>query len=246
MTDFSDYIVYVDESGDHGMASVDPQYPVFVLAFCIFHKGVYAAQVAPAVAALKFRHFGHDMVILHEHDIRKTKGPFRFLTDAARREVFYEDLNGLMAEAPFTLVASAIRKDHLRERYSEPNNPYHTALGFGLERIAMFLHGKGCRGQTTHVVVECRGAKEDTELELEFRRVCGGANRRRERLPFDIVFADKKSNSAGLQLADLVARPVGRKILDPEQANRAYDILEKKFRRSPAGKIEGWGLKCFL
>jgi hypothetical protein len=29
----SDYIVYVDESGDHGLVSVDPEYPVFVLAF---------------------------------------------------------------------------------------------------------------------------------------------------------------------------------------------------------------------
>ncbi len=30
---FSDYIVYVDESGDHGLQNLDPNYPVFVLAF---------------------------------------------------------------------------------------------------------------------------------------------------------------------------------------------------------------------
>jgi hypothetical protein len=34
---YSQYIVYVDESGDHSLQSIDPQYPVFVLAFCIFH-----------------------------------------------------------------------------------------------------------------------------------------------------------------------------------------------------------------
>ena len=33
--------------------------------------------------------------------------------------------------------------------------------------------------------------------------------------------------------------------LDPRQPNRAYEILEKKFRRSPRGKIDGWGLKVF-
>jgi len=57
--------------------------------------------------------------------------------------------------------------------------------------------------------------------------------------------ADKKCNSAGLQVADLVARPIGRKILAPGQPNRAYDILQRKFRRSPSGRIEGWGLKVF-
>jgi hypothetical protein len=29
--DFSDYIVYVDESGDHGLVNIDTQYPIFVL-----------------------------------------------------------------------------------------------------------------------------------------------------------------------------------------------------------------------
>lgn len=35
---FSDYVVYVDESGDHSLASIDPDYPVFVLTLCVFHK----------------------------------------------------------------------------------------------------------------------------------------------------------------------------------------------------------------
>ena len=57
--------------------------------------------------------------------------------------------------------------------------------------------------------------------------------------------ADKKSISTGLQLADLVARPVGIHVLRPGQANRAYDIVAAKFRRSPGGQMLGWGLKVF-
>ncbi|UIE41753.1 hypothetical protein KOJCDNHJ_00343 [Xanthomonas citri pv. punicae] len=30
MAQFSDYIVFVDESGDHGMANIDPAFPLFV------------------------------------------------------------------------------------------------------------------------------------------------------------------------------------------------------------------------
>ncbi|WP_155519216.1 DUF3800 domain-containing protein, partial [Lactobacillus delbrueckii] len=81
----------------------------------------------------------------------------------------------------------------------------------------------------THVIFERRGRKEDNELELEFRRMCDGANRQGIRLPFDIVFATKQVNSTGLQLADLVARPIGMSVLRPGQENRAFDVLKRKF-----------------
>ena len=34
--EYSDYIVYVDEAGDHSLDHIDSNFPVFVLAFCIF------------------------------------------------------------------------------------------------------------------------------------------------------------------------------------------------------------------
>src|SRR5262249_26254358 len=147
-------------------------------------------------------------------------------------------------QADFRLVASAIRKAEYRERYAEPENPYHVAMGFGLERVFLELHGKGCREGRTHVVFERRGAPEDTQLELEFRRVCAH-NATGRALPFEPVLVSKQCNSTGLQLADLVARPVGRKVLNALQPNRAYDILEQKFRRDGRGRVEGWGLKVF-
>lgn len=242
---FSDYIVFVDESGDHGMTSIDPNYPVFVLAFCVFAKDEYARQVAPAVLRFKFEHFGHDQVILHEREIRKSLASFGFLVDAARRERFLGGLNELVRAAPFTLVASAIRKERHRERYALPANPYHVAMGFGLERVCRHLQGLGCRDGVAHLLFERRGDREDAALEAEFRRVCDGGNAMGARLPLEIVMADKKCNSAGLQLADLIARPVGRKILDPAQPNRAFDVIRPKFRRSPDGRVLGWGLKVF-
>jgi hypothetical protein len=244
MPSFDDYIVFVDESGDHGMESIDPSYPMFVLAFCVFEKQAYALRVTPLVLQFKFRHFGHDQVILHETDIRKNRGPFTLLRDPTKRDAFYQDLNDVMTEAEFTLVASAIRKHEHRARYAEPPHPYHTALGFGLERVYLELKGRGCRGGTTNVVFERRGGKEDAELEAEFGRICA-RNATGAALPFAAVMRDKKCNAPGLQLADLVARPIGRRVLDPKQPNRAYDILRTKFRRSPSGEARGWGLKIF-
>lgn len=64
---FSNYIVYVDESGDHAMQTIDGQYPLFVLAFCVFHKRYYSERVVSALEKFKFNHFGHDQVVLHEN-----------------------------------------------------------------------------------------------------------------------------------------------------------------------------------
>ena len=245
MSGFSDYIVYVDESGDHGLKTIDPNYPVFVLAFCIFHKRDYMEVLVPALQAFKFRHFGHDQVILHETDIRKDRKAFAFLKERSRKNAFLGELSQIVADTPFALICSVIRKEPFRQRYANPENPYHIALAFGLERVFYYLQGQGAGGQRTHIIVERRGKKEDNELELEFRRICDGANYRGDIIPCELIFADKQSNSAGLQLADLVARPVGMHILRPKQKNHAFNVLEQKFYCDGNGRRDGWGLKCF-
>lgn len=243
-SEFSKYVVYVDESGDHSLESVDGGYPVFVLAFCVFHKVHYAREVVPAVERFKFDHFGHDVVVLHETDIRKERGAFRF-NNKEEKEAFLSELTGIIEAKNFILIACVIDKRRLRER---GDNPYHIALGFCLETLYELVQEKQQGDLQTHVVVECRGKKEDRELELEFRRICDGANKTGKTLPFEVVFADKKTNSSGLQLADLVARPIGLSIVRPKQTNRAFDALTKKFycsggRENVGVGIDGWGLK---
>lgn len=226
---FSDYVVYVDESGDHSLASVDKDYPVFVLALCIFHKRHYSEKIIPAVEKLKFNYFGHDSVVLHENEIRKQKGPFAFLAQRAVRDEFMDQLSSIVDASNFILIACVVDKARLPKGEGAASNPYHIALGICLEALRTFLAEKKQDDLKTHVVVECRGKKEDVELELEFRRICDGSNPGGRPLPFDIVFADKKTNLAGLQLADLVARPVGINHLRPAQENKAFEMLKAKF-----------------
>jgi hypothetical protein len=246
---FSNFVVYVDESGDHGMLTLDPNYPVFVLAFCVFYKRHYSEKVIPALHKFKFNHFGHDLVVLHEHEIRKEKGNFRF-SNRQHKQQFLTELTDIIEASNFILISCVIDKARLRDRGEIDNNPYHLALGFCLETLYELMQEKKQDGALTHVIVECRGKKEDDELELEFRRICDGANRLGIPLPFDIVFADKKVDSPGLQLADLVARPVGMSVLRPNQENRAFDVLKRKFfcsggREKLGEGFENWGLKIF-
>src|SRR5262245_59741031 len=100
---YSEYIVYVDESGDRSLGNINPYYPIFVLSFCIFHKESYSRVVTPALRILKFLTFGHDMIILHEHEIRKKEGLFKLL-NREPRELFLENLSSLISTTDFTLI----------------------------------------------------------------------------------------------------------------------------------------------
>ncbi len=246
---FSDFIVYVDESGDHGLDPIDPAYPIFVLAFCIFYKDHYSDVMVPKLQHLKFDYFGHDLVILHEHEIRKEKGDFNIFKGKEERETFLGNLHGIIEGSNFILASCVVDKTKVPHS-DESNDLYHIALKYCLESLYDFVCEKGQETLEPHIVVEKRGKKEDKELELEFRRICDGQNKFRRGFPFKIRMADKTSNSAGLQLADLVARPIGRHVLDESQPNRAFEVLKRKFYceggRNKLGEgYKGWGLKQF-
>lgn len=242
---YSDYIIFVDESGDHSLKAIDLSYPVFVLDFCILQKSHYMNVIVPKVQAFKFKHFGHDIVVLHEHDIRKQKPPFTFLQDQKKRDTFMKELSRLVEEAEFTIVATVIDKKQHANTYVDPANPYELALEFCMERAYTFLRDRGQHTQITHIVVERRGKQEDEELELAFRRIRNGTVYQGKMPGFEIVFADKRINSAGLQMADLTARPIGRHVINPTQQNQAWDIIERKLYRKSGDRIKGWGLKIF-
>jgi hypothetical protein len=174
-------------------------------------------------------------VVLHEREIRKQIAPFEFLRVPMRRAAFLADLNELIEAAPLDLIAVVIDK---RRRAME-DNPYRAALGVGLVQITRYLRARH-EPRLTHVVVESRGKNEDRDLAVAFAELCrpsgalDGCN-------LDLTFASKQHGHCGLQLADLIARPIGRNVIDPAQTNRAYDILSRKFWRAP--DHIGWGLR---
>jgi hypothetical protein len=240
----SSYIAYFDESGDHGMDKIDKEFPVFVLCGWLFRIEDYLKCELESFSRIKFKHFGHDAVIFHSRDIRKQLGYFQILTDKSKRDAMMKDIADYFEKTSGTLIAAGIDKNAHKKQYKEPISPYSMSLLFCLERLYACLKDKGETGKAMYCVFEERGAKEDQELALIFEKICGGQNNW-GKLPFQLIFASKRTNMPGLQGADLAAYPIARYIIDPKSKNPAYGVLEKKFRRSPGGKIEGWGLKIF-
>jgi hypothetical protein len=220
---FSEYIVYVDESGDHSLKSIDKDYPVFVLALTIFNKKEYADNIVPNYQDFKFRHFGHDIIVLHENEIRRRKNQFKFLYNKALETNFIVELSQIIDSSDFKVITCVIDKNKLNTSSIKDKNPYHIALEFCLNSLNKFLLEQNQQNKKTHIIVEARGKREDSELELEFRRLCDCKDYK-----FDIVIADKKTNSIGLQLADMIARPIGKHVINSKENNRAYEMIKRK------------------
>lgn len=220
---YSEYVIFADESGDHGLVSLNPENPMFVLTFCIFKKRDYISIVKESVAQFKFDFWGHDLAILHNHDIRKSKGDFLFLFDEEIRMVFLNSLNELVKRLPFSIIAAAIDKRRLVDTQTNPGNPYLLALGFCLERVSSFLAEKNQNHALTHIVVESRGRVEDKDLEFAFREYCTQSRMLGDGCLLDMKFANKKTNNCGLQIADLVAHPIARWAARREQPNKAFE-----------------------
>lgn len=199
-------LIYVDESGSASSTSPDPNYPIFVMAACLFDAAQYATRLAPDICALKLRYLGSDSPILHESEIRKRLGPFSFHRNESRREDFLEAITRAIEEGVPAVLAVAARPS-LR-------NPDLTSEV--VESLLRLILAKG--EQPCHWIFEKRGRKEDAAISASLRRVAG-PNHSWEFIP-------KLRGLPGLEMADMVARPIGLSVLRPEQPNRAFDRIK--------------------
>lgn len=236
-------MVFIDEAGDHSLDPVDKDFPVFVLVFVVCDQEDYTDVLLPSFTRFKVKHLGHDGVILHSRDIRKAVGDFAFLQIPTRRETFYAELNDLMTQAVFQLIAIAIRKQSHKERYGKAcRNPYELALEFGMERLKSYLDEVGQKQVT--LLAEARGKNEDDALRLAFLQLLkhGSYYHDFKSIDFDLKFVSKRANVLGHQIADLCAYPIARHVIDPKKSHRAFEIVRTKFIDRP-----GWrhGFKIF-
>jgi len=216
----------------------------------VFNKNNYVTNVVGVLKRFKFEYFGYDTVVLHEREIRKEIGHFQF-TNKKFGNNFIGALHSIMDNANFITISCSIDKKKLFENgLVMGNNIYHVASVFCLEILYELSSEKKQEDRVTHVVFDSRGNREDRDLELEFRRICDGGNEKHRRFPFEVVFADKRANSTGLQIADLVARPIGLRVIKPTQANRAFDVIMKKFfcrdgHAFVGQNFEGYGMHVY-
>jgi hypothetical protein len=226
------YYLFIDESGDHGLANIDPDFSVFVLCGVIFSESEYQI-FRERVNKLKVELWGSIGVIFHSRDIRKHEKEFQIFFDMEKKRIFYDQINSIIAESGYSIIASAIQKEEFIKKYGKLSNVYSISLSFILERTIFFLD-RAPDASELEIIVEKRGRAEDLVLSQHYNDIhsIGTYYVTPERIQFyktKLKFTSKKENINGLQLADLAAYPIARHIIEPERVNLAYDILVRKF-----------------
>ncbi len=235
--------MFLDESGDHSLDKIDPQFPVFVLAGCLLDKEYHDDVVESLLQRYKQDLFGHHGIVLHTADITRNKRGFEMMKDGEFRSRFYAETNSLVAGLDFTVLACAIHKQRFADQYGRfAFDPYVLSLECLIERFVFFLQEREEVGQ---IVAESRNPTFDKGLDLAFQLLLTKGtryvrpSRLAERLT-GLTFRLKKENIAGLQIADLVATPIARAVLG-KPVREDYGIVESKFRRR-GGNYLGAGL----
>jgi len=244
------YSIFLDESGCNNLIKVDPKYPIFVLAGCIIEENYYNQKFIKKVDNLKIKYFGTKEIILRSYDIRKQKNQFSILVDKHIRDFFYLDINKLITDLNMVILSAVIDIKELKRQYLYPTDPYELCLTFLMERFCIFLGRRRTKGS---IKAESRENHNDNILNkyyIDFR-LCGNNNFsalevQSKFINNEIIFHKKNENINGLQIADLIAYPIGTHVLKPDNINPAFDIVEKKLAVNPkTGKYIGYGLKIF-
>ena len=242
------YYLYIDECGDQNLESFSPTFPIFTLC------GILVAddkveQLNQQVKDLKKQFWGDKIIILHSRDIRKCQKGFEILFDLNIKQQFYEAINHILAQNNvYVIVSCSIMKEPYIRQFGKLNDVYGQSLSFVIERAIFCVDNKVPEGEgRIHSIVERCGKREDKALLgyylqlLEKGTYWVDALRMKDRME-SFEFKWKSDDVIGLQIADLIAYPLTRHVLNPNQVNLAFDVIEPNIFQQE-GKI--LGLKVF-
>lgn len=240
------YKLLLDESGDHGLNNIDPGFPVFVLCGVLISDDEYN-KMKSSINLFKNKYWGNNNVILHSRDIRKCNNEFNILFDLGVKYQFYEDLNKIMLDTDYEIIVSAIRKEEFIKKHGKlKDDVYEIALSFIMERTIFCLDGKK-DVSALDIGIEKRGINEDKKLSTHIEKIRSNGTYYVEGHRFRKIgsrphFFSKKDNISGLQIADLLAYPIARFVINEKGVNPAFDLISGKIY---SNKGIRYGLKVF-
>lgn len=233
-TKVGDWIIFFDESGDALLERIDPNFPILNLTAVAVRITDYWDQIVPALQQFKRRHFQTDAVVLHASSIRRRTGAFHSLANPRKYDAFMMDLVNLLNGLPFRVISANIDKQTLVTRYKMPHDPYDLAMRFCLERVSRWLTTEGQSRTQTQLVFESRGKRPDRHARAFVENLShqthalGRTAPAFYLTPFEALFIPKRTNVAGLQLADLLAHPLARTHRHPETHRAVMAMIQPK------------------
>lgn len=247
INDDVDYYLFVDESGDHILNNINTNNDIFTVAGVVIEKNNYL-KIEEEINTLKNKYWDNGnftpkqnivkKVCFVSRDIRKEQKAFsRYYLSNIQYANFINELTILMKKLEYKIIASSINKNEFIKQNTNSSELYHIAMEFLVDKFVRYLHTKNSTGL---IMMEARGKKEDAKLHQYFLEVY---NNGLDNLSSKIVqktllggfyFNGKwniqKNNLdtfCGLEIADLVAHPLGHYVKTNEKS-RPYSAFEDK------------------
>jgi len=230
--------IFIDECGTYSISSKDA-FKAFVIAAVIVYEKDYS-KVNEQFKRWKGSKLGSRNVFIHEPDVRQGRGSFFCNRNTSVRQQLVSSLHKRLSSLNYSAVACVVHRPEYLAKYgstsmdpSLPKNLYLMVLDFLMERIVMILE-KQFNGAKASVYAEARGPLEDALLQYEYVRLqIDGTSFIspswfRYQLSPAITFKTKKDNITGLQIADLIARPCGEKVLNPSSNPERWQECKDK------------------
>jgi hypothetical protein len=104
------YNLFIDESGDHGLNNLNPNFPLFLLCGIVISSEEYE-KVRIGFNGIKQTIWGSEHVIFHSRDIRKCEKEFKYLFDLDLKARFYAMLDNVIRNSAYNIIASALKKE---------------------------------------------------------------------------------------------------------------------------------------
>lgn len=219
--------IFIDETGDHNLGSIDEQYPIFMLAALIITEENYSI-LDKKIYELKAKYFERpETFILHSAELKRPKNKKSdprnvVMENSELRKSFYSDLDKIIEESELKIITCLIRKKELKWQYAYPQNPYYLCFENLLNRI--IKHGD----RSNLIYAEMRSSDLNNQLKAEYERLCKVGIHKyppsivTERTTLSLI--SKKDNVNGLQLIDIILSCIGRVYLGKSEKMPNNDL----------------------
>jgi hypothetical protein len=247
------YLCFIDESGTPPNPGQVGRPPYFVIGGVIIHedqwhgisdelRALKARDEFKVRGEIKWRYFGPEN--------NDAKSPVKHL-DQGARDAFRKAFFGIIAKRRAVKIiacVASVEAAYATDYVNTQEDLYQYTYKPISERFQYFLQDMERNvgsAQLGIMVADHRGKTQDDALRYQHHKFIEAdapvfstySNY------IETIFLTPSHNSVGIQLADMVAGAVGRKFNSDDA--HYYDQIEPSFRRSPAGKVEGFGLVKF-
>lgn len=263
------YAFFIDESGQPRYKGTTENNRFFTLCGCLFSKASLE-DTQNKLLKLKHKYWadgkfhykkGHFRVAFHMAEIaqaikgyRNANNPFSFLD--SNLEPFYTEYKATIGSLRFTIFSVTVDKLAMKQRYSQPYDPFGYSLELLLERVHLYLCSvHETSADSVIVMVESAGKKEDAIHHGNLMRLLHDGTRYIKGLNNSsafswvqgVYFCPKHNNNGqsyyGLEIADFCAYPIKRYFFE-EMENEEFSIIRPKIYRNKRDKSDaGYGLK---